>query len=148
MASGLLVVACRSESPSTPKVAGDSTADVPLAVRNDDHVFAGGKAPPGAGEKNPYEGDAKSVTEGAQLFLSMHCNECHGAEGSGNWAPNLSDNRWRYGGSDAALFESIFYGRPNGMPAFGGLLQPPIVWKLVSYLRSLKPPAAVPTQSW
>ena len=48
--------------------------------------------------------------------------------------------RWRYGGTDAAVFETIFYGRPRGMPAFGGILPPELTWKLVTFLRSIPPP--------
>lgn len=117
------------------------------AVRYDQHIFAGAKAPPGDSARNPYAGDAGSVTEGEQLFGSMNCDGCH-ATGEGWVAPNLGDARWRYGGSDAAIYQSIFYGRPRGMPAFGGMLAPPMIWKLVTYIRSMPPPAAVPTQAW
>ena len=34
------------------------------------------------------------------------------------------------------------------MPAFGGLLAPEIIWKLVAYLQSLPVNRAVPTQTW
>jgi mono/diheme cytochrome c family protein len=34
------------------------------------------------------------------------------------------------------------------MPAFGGMLAPPIIWKLVTYIRSLPLPKSVPTQAW
>ena len=63
-------------------------------------------------------------------------------------APSFGDGRWRYGGSDAAIYQSILYGRPNGMPAFGGVLSPPLIWKLVTYIQSVPPPKAVPTQAW
>ena len=54
---------------------------------------------------------------------------------------------FRYRGeADAAVFQSIYYGRPQGMPAFGGMLSSDLIWKLVSYLRSLPPPRAVPDE--
>jgi mono/diheme cytochrome c family protein len=34
------------------------------------------------------------------------------------------------------------------MPAFGGVLQPPMIWRLVAYIKSLAPPKDVPTESW
>ncbi|HET7758249.1 MAG TPA: cytochrome c, partial [Steroidobacteraceae bacterium] len=71
-----------------------------------------------------------------------------GTAGAGNIAPNLADGRWRYGGADAEVFSSIYYGRPRGMPAFGGVLGAEGVWTLVTYLRSLPVPADVPTESW
>ena len=112
----------------------------PLANRRD--------SAPDAVLHNPYAGQARSATEGEKLFRSMNCDGCHGGGASGWVGPSLSDGRWRYGGSDGAVFESIFYGRPNGMPGFGGRLTPAITWKLVTYLRSLPLPKAVPTQSW
>ena len=135
----------RAASPGSAVVA-DSNA-IPPSVRYDQHVLAGGTAPRGASESNPFAGDEKSAAEGKLLFSSMNCDGCHGG-GEGWAAPSLSDGRWRYGGDDAALFQSIYYGRPKGMPAFGGLLSTPIIWKLVTYLRSLPPPKAVPTQAW
>ena len=111
----------------------------------------GGAAPeaaPGAAAQNPYAGQPKSATEGEKLFASMNCDGCHGGGATGWVGPSLSDGRWRYGGSDSAVFESISNGRPNGMPAFGRLLAPELTWKLVSYLRSLPVPKTVPTQSW
>ena len=37
------------------------------------------------------------------------CTACHGAEGKGNLglAPNLTDKVWLYGGSEAAIVETI-----------------------------------------
>jgi cytochrome c oxidase cbb3-type subunit 3 len=86
--------------------------------------------------------------EGGRLFNSMNCDGCHGGGAVGWVGPSLADGRWRYGGSDAAIFESIFHGRPNGMPAFGGLLSSDLTWKLVTYLKSLPAPRDLPTESW
>ena len=121
---------------------------LPPAIRYPQHIAVEGALPLGAEPVNPFGGDAKSVAEGGKLFTSMNCDGCHGAGATGFIAPSLSDGRWRYGASDGALYQSIFYGRPQGMPAFGGVLQEPVVWKLVAYLRSLPVPAAVPTQAW
>ncbi len=118
------------------------------AARYDQHVFAGGVAPAGDSARNPFAGDGKSAKEGEKLFSAMNCDGCHGGGATGWVAPALNDGRWRYGGSDAAVFQSIFYGRPKGMPAFGGLLEPPLIWKLVSYVHSLPLAKAIPTQSW
>jgi len=73
--------------------------------------------------------------------------------GDGWFAPSRSRHDWKwlakhYGGSDGAIFQSIHSGRPKGMPAFGGLLSPEIIWKLVTYLQSLPVPKSVPTQAW
>jgi cytochrome c oxidase cbb3-type subunit III len=125
-----------------------SSASVPPAVRYESHLAAGGIAPPGASLINPHAGDAAVARSGAQLFTAMNCDGCHGGDASGQVGPNLGDGRWRYGGADAEVFSSIYYGRARGMPAFGGALGVEGVWTLVTYLRSLQPPADVPTESW
>jgi cytochrome c oxidase cbb3-type subunit 3 len=78
----------------------------------------------------------------------MNCDGCHGGGAVGWVGPSLADGRWRYGGADDEIYQSIYYGRPKGMPAFGGVLPPDAIWMLVTYLQSLPVPAGVPTQSW
>jgi len=113
-------------------------------------ILAGGVAPPAVAIKavNPYAGDQASAEQGKALFRMMNCEGCHSIGGEGYWAPSIITRRWRYGGTDAAVFETIFYGRPRGMPAYGGILPPELTWKLVTFLRTIPPPKAVPTQSW
>lgn len=88
--------------------------------------------------RNPYTGDSTAVRQGDSLFLSMNCAGCHGWEAkTGIFAPNLTDNYWRYGGSDADVFNSIYEGRARGMPAWGGVLSQDQIWKIVAYINSL-----------
>ncbi len=147
-AAGVLLLATIACGAAREQAARPDSSAAPLAVRYDQHIPADGKLPPGATLANPYAGRATSATEGEKLFASMNCDGCHGGGATGWVGPSLSDGRWIYGGSDGAVFQSIFYGRPRGMPAFGGVLQPEIIWKLVTYLRSLPLPKAVPTQAW
>ena len=142
-----VVVAAAACSGDASPAASTSEA-APPSVRYDQHVFAGGVAPPDAPLVNPYRKDARSVADGEQLFKTMNCDGCHGSGAVGWVGPSLIDGRWRYGGADAVVFQSIFYGRPEGMPAFGGVLAPPLTWKIVTYLKSLPPPKSVPTESW
>jgi len=72
-------------------------------------------------------------------LLDGHTVAVDAASGKEIWKTRVADGRWRYGGSDAAIFHSIFYGRPRGMPAFGGHLPAESIWRLVAYLRSLEP---------
>jgi cytochrome c oxidase cbb3-type subunit 3 len=130
------------------RVSADAFAGGPPAVRYDQNVSAGGVAPLGGQLENPFRGDARSVADGAQLFRSMNCDGCHGGGAEGWVGPSLISGRWRYGGADGVLFQSVYYGRPDGMPAFGGILAPPLAWKIVTYLKSLPPPKDVPTESW
>ncbi len=140
--SGALA-SCREQH--APAEAGSGAAP---AVAYEAHVTAGDSAPPGGNLRNPHAGDAAIARSGALLFTAMNCDGCHGADASGFVGPNLGDGRWRFGGSDAEVFSSIFYGRPHGMPAFGGTLGAEGVWTLVTYLRSLSPPPNLPTQTW
>jgi cytochrome c oxidase cbb3-type subunit 3 len=78
----------------------------------------------------------------------MNCDGCHGGGAVGFVGPSLVDGRWRYGGEDGALFHSIFYGRPRGMPAYGGILSDTTIWQLVTYVRSQPLPGVVPTAAW
>ncbi|HXO65576.1 MAG TPA: c-type cytochrome [Steroidobacteraceae bacterium] len=125
-----------------------TTGVVPPAVRYQAHLAAGGTPPAGGTLTNPHAGDAAVAKQGALLFTTMNCDGCHGGDASGWVGPDLADGRWRYGGSDAEVFSTIYYGRPKGMPAFGGVLGTEGVWTLVTYIRSLPAPADVPTESW
>ena len=78
----------------------------------------------------------------------MNCDGCHGGGAVGIRGPSLVDGRWRYGGSDAEIFTSIYFGQPKGMPAFGGMMGPGAIRNVIAYLRSLPPPSDVPTQSF
>lgn len=120
----------------------------PPSTRYEAHISAGQTAPPAGSLVNAHKGDKGSAESGAALFATMNCDGCHGAGATGWAAPSLADGRWRYGGADNEIFQSIYYGRPKGMPAFGGLLGPDGVWTLVTYLQSLPVPDNVPTQSW
>ena len=87
--------------------------------------------------KNPYEGDKHATGIGAQLFVAYNCLDCHGAEGSGAMGPSFQDGRWHFGGSPGDVFESIYQGRPDGMPAWGGRITNDQIWMLTAYVRSL-----------
>ena len=139
----LLVLAVAGSRVATPAHAPVIAAP---GVANPAHIAAGGLPPPGPVVRNPYRGDSAIARAGGKLFVSMHCSDCHGDAAAGAVGPNLGDGRWRYGATDAAVFRSIYFGRPRGMPAFGGVLGAQGVWVLVTYLRSLPPPADQPTE--
>jgi cytochrome c551/c552 len=123
-------------------------SSVPPSIRYEDHLWAGGIEPPAAELHNPHTANAESAEAGKRLFTSMNCDGCHGDAGSGWVGPSLADGRWRYGARDEEIFNSIFYGRPKGMPAYGGVIGSEGVWMLVNYLMSIRKPDTVPTQSW
>jgi len=121
---------------------------IPPAVAYEDHVNAGGVTPPGGKLENPLGKDATAAKDGERMFSAMNCDGCHGGGALGWVGPSLVDGRWRYGGADGEVFHSIFYGRPRGMPAYGGILSTEAVWQLVTYLRAQPVPKTVPTQSF
>jgi cytochrome c len=112
------------------------------------HVLAGGVKPSSAGPRKPLAPRAEYAAAGAGLFTSMNCDGCHGGGATGWVGPSLVDGRWRYGGTDEAVFDSIFYGRPKGMPAYGGVLGTEGVSMIVSYLKAQPVPSVVPTTSY
>ena len=142
-----LLISCTRHQPS-----GQTSTDVaarPPGIRYEAHISAGDHPPPvEAGPVNPLRGAPAAAKSGAMLFTAMNCDGCHGAGGSGWVGPNLADGRWRYGGADEEIFSSIYFGRPKGMPAFGGVLGAPGVWNIVAYLKSLPVPAGEATESW
>ena len=85
--------------------------------------------------------DGLRAQRGKPRFAAT-CAACHGADGKGNvqlGAPNLSDRIWLYGGSEAAIVETITRGRNGIMPAHQDLLGAAKVHLLAAYLLSLQP---------
>jgi cytochrome c oxidase cbb3-type subunit 3 len=79
------------------------------------------------------------ATRGAIIFQQA-CVTCHGKNGTGNHtlgAPNLTDKTWLYGGSEAAIIETITNGRDNQMPAWKDFLGEGKVHLLSAYVYSL-----------
>jgi len=97
---------------------------------------------------NPLEGSVAAAKAGEALFGSMNCDGCHGGGALGFVGPNLVDGRWRFGGSDAEVYQSIQKGRPQGMPAYGDLLDEATIWQLVTYLKSQPIPVDIATEAW
>jgi cytochrome c oxidase cbb3-type subunit 3 len=83
-----------------------------------------------------YEGNAQALANGKRLFGWYNCKGCH-ASGGGNSGPALMDDVWIYGSDPATIYQTIYGGRPNGMPAYGGRIPEDQIWQLVAYVRSL-----------
>jgi cytochrome c oxidase cbb3-type subunit 3 len=137
-------------APQAPASAARSGGDLAgRFVTHAEHVQPGMVTPPaGLTLRNPHEGDAGAVATGAKLFVAYNCVDCHGADGSGAMGPSLADGRWHFGGAPAEVFESIYQGRPEGMPAWGSLISPDQIWMLVSYVRSLETNKDVTTENF
>ena len=64
--------------------------------------------------------DAALATEGATVFAD-NCVACHGEDGKGDrmqGAPNLTDAIWLYGGTQAAITETVTNARFGVMPSW------------------------------
>ena len=85
---------------------------------------------------NPYRGDAAAIAEGRETFTTI-CAACHKPDGTGLVGPSLVDPYWKYGNSDAVLFETVTKGRPGGMPAWEPQLGATKIWKVLAYVETL-----------
>ena len=94
--------------------------------------------------------DSIRAQRGKELFVPS-CGACHGPEGKGTLAlaPNLTDNVWLYGSSEAEIINGITHGRTNRMPAWGEFLGEGKTHLLTAYVYGLgggvkDAPAAAP----
>jgi cytochrome c oxidase cbb3-type subunit III len=93
--------------------------------------------------------DSLRAQLGRPIFTS-NCVACHGADGKGNQAigaPNLTDDIWLFGSSEAAIAEGITKGHNlnasagvTPMPAFGSTLSPAKIKLLAAYVWGLSNP--------
>jgi len=87
---------------------------------------------------NPFAGNKVAMGEGRQLFNRMNCSGCHGDHAGGGMGPSLRDVDWIYGNEDAQILSTIAEGRAHGMPAWGTKMGDDQIWKLVTYIKSLR----------
>ncbi|MGE5537540.1 MAG: c-type cytochrome [Gemmatimonas sp.] len=99
-------------------------------------IYPGG-APEIPDIKNPFANDPGAAERGMKHFRAFNCIGCHADNGGGGMGPALSNARWIYRSTPANIFLSISQGRANGMPAWGGMLPPNVIWELVSYIESI-----------
>lgn len=139
VASAALVASCGKSSggstvaaPPQPEPGATAVGDVPLG-----DVAGAAESTLAAQFPNPYGSDPQAVQQGHDLFIKMNCAGCHGYTAKGAMGPNLTDGYWRYGGVPASIFNSIYQGRPQGMPAWNPALPPQDIWKIVAYIQSL-----------
>jgi cytochrome c oxidase cbb3-type subunit 3 len=87
--------------------------------------------------------DSVRAARGQGKFAA--CAACHGAEGKGNpalGAPDLTNKSWLYGGSVAAITETITQGRAGVMPSFKGILSDAELHLVAAYVYGLNKSAA------
>ncbi|HJU10469.1 MAG TPA: cytochrome c [Candidatus Binataceae bacterium] len=106
-------------------------------------IFPGlGSPPPEVSIAKQYQGNPFFINEGHRYYLWYNCVGCH-ANGGGGMGPALMDNQWRYGGRLDQIFASIYQGRPNGMPSWGGKIPDGQIWELAAFVKALSAPSTV-----
>ncbi|WP_245727238.1 cytochrome-c oxidase, cbb3-type subunit III [Paracoccus isoporae] len=83
--------------------------------------------------------DAASAERGAGVFAE-NCTACHGADGGGDrmqGAPDLTDAIWLYGGSEAAIRQSVSQSRFGVMPGWSPRLSEDEIRAVSYYVHSL-----------
>jgi len=88
------------------------------------------------GTANPFAGNAEAVKAGRQIFLDTGCYNCHGFEAKGGGiAPDLTASKL----DPQQMFRTVHDGRPGTlMPSWGKQLSSDEIWKVITYLQSLR----------
>ena len=79
------------------------------------------------------------VDKGREVFQTT-CAACHGEDAKGNpdvGAPNLTDDRWIYGGGLQRIIDTIHGGRQGHMPTWDERLSPAEIKVLALYVNAL-----------
>ena len=80
----------------------------------------------------------KDHTRGMQIYISI-CSACHGFDGEGGNAPNLTDNFYIYGHQKSVVEAIIKHGiEGKGMPGWGHSLSEKDLQALTDYVVSLQ----------
>lgn len=116
-----VLVAALLQSPAAPKKGGN---------------------PEAAKIKNPTAGSPESAAAGKRIYTRL-CSRCHGADGKGDGSaasapvPDLTDDKWDYGGSDGEIFSVIHDGVSADMDGYAARLSDADIWNVVSFVRSV-----------
>lgn len=138
LAGALAAAGCHQAPPSGPP-SGTQMVDVPATA-----LIPGGGAAPSQPDPRalPYYDNADAVIQGMQLYKSMNCAGCH-FNGGGGIGPALMDDSWIYGGRLDQIYNTIYQGRPNGMPAWRGRIPDQQIWQIAAYVRSMSLPSTL-----
>jgi cytochrome c oxidase cbb3-type subunit 3 len=76
-----------------------------------------------------------------EVQFAQLCSACHGSAGGGNpgiGAPNLIDDDWTYGGTEADIRKSIAEGRGASMPAFASQMNDEQITSLMQWMTDIE----------
>lgn len=82
--------------------------------------------------------DKAALSKGRSIYEEK-CQVCHMEGGRGGVGPNLTDENWIYEGDIKGIFESIYYGRSNGMQPWNGMLNGAEIQAVASYIYHMEP---------
>ena len=112
-------------------------------------VTAIARTPPA--QAKTFPSTPKSITAGKALF-QKYCRMCHGDDARGNGPqapdgthpPNLVDDKWDHGSTDAEVFANVKngVGPKFDMKGFNSKLTVQEMWSVVHYVRSIGPQGA------
>jgi len=139
------------------KVVGAKAATAPTTAANVPTPSPGQSvsSQPATSVRNPVASTPRSIASGKRAY-DANCAPCHGnrAQGAvkagitlsiieeqrGRQAPDLTDDQWDHGSSDAEVFAVIKRGvLPTMMPGFDGRIPDRDIWNIVNYLHTLAP---------
>ena len=108
-----------------------------------------GGNPEAAKMKNPVPATPDSIAAGKRSYTRL-CSKCHGPEGAGDGTgatgpvapPDMTDDKWDYGGSDGEIFGVIHDGVPKSadMEGYSARMSDTDIWNVVNYVKSLRRP--------
>ncbi len=87
-----------------------------------------------------HDHDAALSAAGAVVFAEQ-CASCHGDDGRGglaNGAPNLTDDKWLYGGGREAVLDILWTGKSGVMPAWNDRLDEIAIRSLALYVHNMQ----------
>jgi putative heme-binding domain-containing protein len=97
-----------------------------------------------SGQTNPLAGNPAAIDVGKGNFR-LYCAPCHGIHAQGGRGPDLTRRSFAAGDSDADLFRVISQGvEGTEMTAYAGHFEDPMIWRLISYIRSVARVSPVP----
>ena len=86
-----------------------------------------------------FAADSLRLVSGKRVNVTAS-SACHGADAKGNallGAPDLTDDYWLYGSSEATIVQTVLQGRTNQMPAQKGTLTPEQIRLLAGWVWGL-----------
>ncbi len=81
-----------------------------------------------------------AMAKAAEPVFASTCAACHGKDGTGNQtigAPNLTDDVWKWGGTEAEIHRTIDGGRQGHMPTWSKRLSDSQIHVLAAYVYHL-----------